>query len=203
MLEPFDEQQASDSAWAFLRSNTTATLKFGEHTHDVSYVICSTGELVIPVMVAMLQPCDTVMYVPDYSNDCMEMHISLRQFLAQGDGGLLADRWNVYHGASPDVQWALVDIDAARFHEMFIDGEGLCRENILADVEPAVCKELNSNRVDSVRSVCLAKTNVEVKNPVVVGVDSLGIDVRAPFGIVRVLATEPFTSLDDVLSLFV
>ena len=105
-----------DSAWAFLRSNTTATVSFGEYTHDVSYIICPTGELVIPAMVAMLQPCDTIMFVPEYSNDCMEMHVSLRQFFDTGEDGLLADRWNVYHGESPDVQWALVDIDAARFH---------------------------------------------------------------------------------------
>ena len=30
------------------------------------------------------------------------------------------------------------------------------------------------------------KTNVDVTDPVVVGVDPLGLDIRAPFGIVRV-----------------
>ncbi len=203
MLEPFDERQASDAAWKFLRNNTTAMIRFGEHSHDVSYVICPTGELVIPAMVAMLQPCDVIMFVPDYSEDCMEMHVSLRQFMATGEEGLFADRWNVYHGESPDVQWALVTIDAARFHEMFIDGNTLCRENVLAKEEPSICKELNANYVDAVRSVCLANTNVEVVEPVVVGVDSLGFDVRAPFGIVRVPAIEPFASADDVLSLFI
>ena len=199
-MEP--HQQPSDPAWAFLPTNTTATLKFGEHTRDVSYVICPTGELVIPAMVAMLQPCDIIMFVPDYSEHCMEIHVSLRQFVATGQKGLLADRWNVYHGDSPDVQWALVDIDAARFHELFIDGEGLCRENELAEVEPSICRELNENCMDAVRSVCLSKTNVEVTEPVVVGVDPLGIDVRAPFGIVRVPAGSSLTSADDVFSLF-
>jgi hypothetical protein len=201
-VESFDEQQAMDSAWAFLRSNTTATIKFGEYTNDVSYVICPTGELVIPAMVAMLQPCDTIMFVPEYSNDCMEMHVSLRQFSDTGEDGLLADRWNVYHGKSPDVQWALVDIDAARFHEMFIDGDGLCRVNSLSELESKVCKELNANFTDAIRAVCLAKTNVEVTEPVVVGVDPLGFDVRAPFGIVRVPSETPFTSPDDIYALF-
>jgi len=202
MLEHFDEQQASDAAWAFLRSNSTATLKFGEHTHDVSYVICSTGELVIPAMVAMLQPNDTIMFVPDYSEDCMEIHVSLRQFKPTGDDGILADRWNVYHGKSPDVQWALVDIDAARFHEMFIDGEALLRENPLSVIEPSLCKNINTNFKDNLRQVCFERTKVEVTDPVVVGIDPLGIDVRAPFGIVRVPAHEPFVTPADVLAIF-
>ena len=197
-----NEAKISDAAWSFLRSNTTATLKFGEHTHDLSYVISPTGALVIPAMIAMLQPCDTVMFIPDYSEDCMEMHVSLCQFSPTGEQGVLADRWNVYHGESPDVQWALVDIDAARYHEMFIDGETLCRENPLVDIEPSVCKELNTQHQDAVRATCFAKTNVDVKEPFVVGVDPLGVDIRAPFGIVHIPTSVPFASPEDVFALF-
>ena len=198
-MEPFEEAKLIDAAWAFLRGNTTATIKFGEHTNDVSYVVCPNGKLVIPVMIAMLQPCDTIMYVPEYAEDCMEMHVSLRQFIDSGEDGLLSDRWNVYHGDSPDVQWALVDIDAARFHEMFIDGEGLCRQNPLADAEHSLCKQINENK-EVLRTVCHAKTNVDVTDPVVVGVDPLGLDIRAPFGIVRVPTETPFVTTDDVLA---
>jgi hypothetical protein len=201
-MEPFDEQQISDVAWAFLRSNTTATLKFGEHSQNVSYVICPMGELVIPAMVAMLQPCDTIMFVPEYCENCMEMHVSLRQFNEEGEDGMMADRWNVYHGQSPDVQWAIVDIDAARFHEMFIDGDALCRENLLADIEYSLCKEINNNFRENIRRVCLERTNVEVIDPVVVGIDPIGVDVRAPFGIVHIPSGKPFTSQEDVLHLF-
>ncbi len=201
-MDSFDEKQIADSAWEFLRSNSTATVKFGEHSHDLSYVIASTGELIIPAMVAMLQPCDIVMFVPEYCDNCMEMHVSLQQFLPTGEQGMLADRWNVYHGDSPDVQWALVAIDMARFHEMFVDGESLCRENPLAETEASVCKELNMQRKDAVRATCLAKTNVSVKEPVVIGIDPLGVDIRAPFGVVRIPTLEPFASADDVLSMF-
>ena len=196
-----EEQSMSESAWKFLRSNTTATIKFGEHTRNLSYVIAKTGELIIPAMVAMLQPCDTVMFVPDYSDDCMELHVSLRQFFATGEDGLLSDRWNVYHGESPDVQWAMVDIDAARFHDMFIDGESMCRENCLAEIEPALCKELNATYKDAVRNLCSENTSVDVFDPVVVGVDSLGLDVRASFGIIRVTANTDLTSVNDVYAM--
>jgi len=107
----------------------------------------------------------------------------------------------VYHGEPPDTQWAFVDIDAARFHEMFIDGEILRRENTLSAIERSLCKTLNENQ-DVVREICTTKTNVEVTNPFVVGVDPLGVDIRAPFGIVRVPADYPFGSSDDVLAFF-
>jgi hypothetical protein len=201
-MDSFDEKQVADAAWEFLRSNSTATLIFGEHSNALSYVIAPTGELVIPAMVAMLQPCDVVMYVPEYCDNCIEMHVSLQQFLPTGEQGIFADRWNIYHGESPDVQWALVAIDMARFHEMFIDGESLCRKNPLVDIEASVRKELNVQRTKAVRKTCLAKTNVDVKDPVVVGVDPLGVDIRAPFGIVRIPASEPFRSVDDVLAVF-
>ncbi len=200
-MDMYDEKKAGDAALAFLRNNSTATLKFGDNTRDVAYIIAPDGRLVVSAMIAMLQPCDTVMFVPEYIDDCMEMHVSLRQFEESGDTGILADRWQVYHGEPPDVQWAVVDIDAARFHEMFIDGEFLCRENPLAEIEDSLCKQLNSDK-DLLREVCESKTSVSVTDPLVVGVDSFGIDVRAPFGIVRIPAASLFEKPDDVLALF-
>ena len=200
-MEEYDEQQAADGAWAFLRSNSTASLSFGEINIDVSYIIIPDGRLVIPAMVAMLQPCDMVMYVPEYAEGCMELHVSLEQFDETSEDGTFADRWQVYHGEPPDTQWAFVDIDAARFHEMFVDGEALLRENTLATVEHALCKTLNEQQ-DIVRQVCTSKTNVDVTNPFVVGIDPLGVDIRAPFGIVRIPADSPFTSSDNVLGFF-
>jgi hypothetical protein len=200
-MEEYDEKQAADRAWAFLRNNSTASLSFGENNIDLSYIIIPDGRLVIPAMIAMLQPCDMVMYVPEYADGCMEMHVSLEQFKEDGENGGFADRWQVYHGEPPDTQWAFVDIDAARFHEMFIDGEILRRENALSTIERTLCKTLNENP-DVIREICTAKTNVEVTNPFVVGVDPLGVDIRAPFGIVRVPADNPFASSDDVLAFF-
>tara|TARA_B100000959_G_C14877315_1_gene580984 strand:+ start:150 stop:764 length:615 start_codon:yes stop_codon:yes gene_type:complete len=199
-VEAFDEQQLADAAWLFLRSNSTATVKFNEHMHEISYVINHEGVLVIPAMVAMLQPCDIVMFIPEYCEDCIEMHVSLQEFKEDGVNASFADRWQVYHGVSPDVQWATVEIDAARFHEAFVDGEHLQRENLLFEIEPALCKELNKNHVEHVQVICKKLTNVEVQDPVVVGVDQLGIDIRASFGIIRVPAGSSFFTSDDVIT---
>lgn len=196
-MEPYDEQKAMDEAWKFLRRNTTATLRFGEHLQDVSYVLCHDGGMVIPVMVAMLQPQDMVMYVPEYAEDCMEMHVSLEQFSEEGEGGACVDRWQMYHGEPPDVQWAKVVIDAARFHEMFVDGEGLQRANELAKDETVLCKEANSDSANLTR-VCAKVSNVEVASPTMVGIDPLGIDIRARFGIVRLEPEVPFVGKEQV-----
>ena len=197
-MDLYDEQQAADDAWKFLRCNTTGTIRFGEHLQDVQYVICPDGTMVISAMVAMLQPQDMVMYVPQYEEDCMEMHVSLKEFSESSECGAYADRWQVYHGEPPDVQWATVQIDAARFHEMFIDGEGLHRENSLAQVESSLCKQVNGD-LTSLTNACKHLVEVEVELPTMVGVDPLGIDVRARFGIVRLEPTSPFAGADEVI----
>jgi hypothetical protein len=198
-MEEYNEQQAMDAAWEFLRCNSTGTLRFGEHLQDVSYVFDNDGSMIISVMVAMLQPQDLVMYIPEYVEDCMEMHVTLEQFSEDDAGGAYADRWQMYHGEPPDVQWAKVAIDAARFHGMFVAGEGLQRENKIADDESSLCKALNGD-ISKVVSACKRIANVEVKTPVVVGVDSLGVDVRARFGIIRLATETPFTNAGDVIT---
>ena len=150
-------------------------------------------------MVAMLQPQSLVMYVPEYGEDCMEMHVTLEQFSETGDDGVYVDRWQMYHGEPPDVQWAKVTIDAARFHGMFIDGDGLQRENEIAVDEPLLCIQLNGDIAEIV-SACKQIANVEVETPVVVGVDQLGVDVRARFGIVRLESDAPLTNIGEVLT---
>ncbi len=198
-MEEYDEQQAVEAAWKFLRCNTTGTLRFGEHLHDVSYVFGNDGAMIIPAMVAILQPQDTVMYVPEYAEECMEMHVTLEQFTEDGSGGAYADRWQMYHGEPPDVQWAKVTIDAARFHEMFIDGEGLQRENEIASNEPSLCKQLNGDRT-VVLDACKRIASMEVESPVVVGVDTFGVDVRARFGIVRLASETSLKNTGDVIA---
>ncbi len=200
-MERYSEQEVARVAWRFLRSNSTCTLRFGENMQGMSYVIAPSGELIVSAMVAMLQPCDTIMYVPDYGDDCMEMHVSLEQFSEAGADGFLADRWQVYHGEPPDMQWAKVNIDAARFHEMFIDGDYLQQSNLLQEDESKLCKTLNQTYIDKIRELCFIKTSVDVEAPVVVGVDSFGIDIRATFGIVRVPFDSQVQSSDDVIAI--
>jgi len=192
-----------DSAIDFVRGNFTADLRFDEHVQPVKYVVAPAGgRLVMPAMVAMLRALDTVLVIPEdrAEPDTMELMVSLQEFSErEGEHAHLADRWRIYHGEPEDVRWALATIDAARFNGLFIDGEAFALDNPLAAAEPALCKEMNASHVDRLRELCqtrgraclrrstgTADPGISVERPVMVGIDPLGIDVRAAFDIVRV-----------------
>ncbi|MDP6601760.1 MAG: hypothetical protein QGH76_05635 [Phycisphaerales bacterium] len=185
MQEPEFEAAVADDAWAFLRANSTGSLRFGQHLRDVRYVMAADGRLILSVMVAMLEPAGLSLFVPGYEEGAMELSVTLEEFEERGAGGAMADRWRVYHGEAPDVQWAIAEIDAARFHDRFVDGEAMVRSNPLVDSEASVCREVNASRTDDLRAACAA-VGVDVPNPVLVGIDPLGWDIRATFGIIRI-----------------
>ena len=67
------DSRVGDDAWAFLRANTTAGIQFGEHLQDACYVLSHGGELILPVMAAMLQagenPATEAALVKSLGND--------------------------------------------------------------------------------------------------------------------------------------
>src|SRR5688572_2319457 len=167
-----------DRAWGFLRGNTRADLRFDEHIRPVKYVIAADGRLAAPVMVAMLQAMDGVLFVPEFVEDAMELQVTFFQFEERGPDAAVADRWRIYHGEPDDVRWAYLKIDAARFSGMVIDGDVLQRPNPLAADEARLCKELN-RQPDVLRTLCERYGTMRVEQPVMVGIDPNGIDLRA------------------------
>ena len=191
----------AERAHAFLRAHAHGDLRFDEHLRPLKYVITPEGRLVAPVMVAMIQAPDTVLFVPEAIEGAMELQVTLEQFDEHGESGqgALADRWRIHHGDPPDVNWALLDIDAARFDGMIVDGPGLVRTNPLGRDEPRICKEMNHDHVDDLRRMCLHYAELSIETPVMVAIDPLGIDVRGQFSVVRVNAPETMQSADDAL----
>jgi hypothetical protein len=186
--EHMDRPPSIDEAYEFLRGHTTADLRFDEHTRPIKYVISpGDGRLVAPVMVAMLQSADTVLFVPDFADEAMEIQVTLEPFEEHGSRGALADRWRIYHGEPHDVRWALLSIDAARYAGLVIDGRALMRPNPLAAAEGRICRDMNQDR-DTLRRLCahFSPTHMEIESPIMVGIDPSGFDVRARFDVVRV-----------------
>jgi hypothetical protein len=95
------------------------------------------------------------------------------------------------------VNWAFLDIDAARYEDAVIDGEGLVRANPLAEDEPGLCRDMNTGRADDLRRLCRHYANINIEAPVMVGIDPLGIDVRGMFDVIRVPAAEPMNTAAD------
>lgn len=186
-----------ENAYAFLRAHTRADLRFEEHLRPIKYVIAPDGRLVSPVMVAMLDAVDTVLFVPECVEDAMEIMVTLEPFAERGEFGAVADRWRIHHGEPEDVRWAFMHIDVARFAEQVIDGDALMRPNALAEVESRICRHMNDDHTDDLRALCLCFAKIEVEQPVMVAIDPGGIDVRARFDVVRVPSTEPMLTAAD------
>ena len=186
----------ADETWAFLRGHTTADLSFDEHVRPLRYVIDPGGRLVAPAMAAMLTAVETVLFVPEYGEDALELLVTLEPFEEQGEGGVAADRWRIYHGEPEDVRWGYLDVDAGKFRGNVIDGEALGRPNPLTEAEPALCRELNERSPSELQRLC-ACAGVDSEAPVVVGLDPLGIDIRRRFDVIRVAATSAMTTADE------
>ncbi len=186
-----------EEAYAFLRAHSTADLQFGEHFRPIKYVISPQGRLIAPVMVAMLQCDDIVLFIPETVDEAMVLQVTLEEFDEHGADGALSDRWRIHHGDPPDVNWTFMEIDATRHSGMVIDGDALIRPNALAAEEAALCRQMNREHADDLRVLCGHYTNFNIEKPVMVAADPLGIDVRGRFEVHRIVAAEPMKGADE------
>ncbi len=191
-----------ESAYRFLRGHTRGELLFDERVKRVRYVIATAGRLAAPVSHAMLDAFDTVLFVPANADGAMEIQVTLSSLDPHGPEGGLTDRWRIYHGDPEEGSWALIDIDAARYAGSVIDGVTLVRPNPLAATESGLCRHINQNRSDDLRPVCRHFAAADVENPILVGVDPLGFDVRRRFDVVRVQAIREMKDDRDVQEIF-
>jgi len=188
-----------DDAYRSLRRHLVGILRFDEHVRPIRVIVAADGRLVAPVMVAMTEALETVLYLPDEGDDSLQVLATLEEFDEHGPKGALADRWMAYHGEPPDVRWATMEIDAARFQGHFVDGVALQRSNDFASDEPRLCRELNG-RIELLRSLAKSVIDVELEKPILVGVDPHGFDLRGAFDIFRIHLDEPMTTSGDVVS---
>jgi hypothetical protein len=186
-----------EAAADFLRGHSRADLRFDQHFEPIKYVVAPDGRLVSPVMVAMLSAGETVLFVPEDREGCLEVMVTLEEFAEAGPRGGLADRWRIYHGEPKDVRWAAMTIDAVRFRDMFIDGEALQQANPLAGGEAQFCRDINQHHQDGLRRTCTERGGMTIEKPVLVGVDPYGADVRAMFDVLRIRFEKPVASLTD------
>lgn len=187
-----------DEARAFLRATHKGELQFDEHLRDLKIVIAPDGRIIAPVMVAMLEAADTVLFLPHADEHSLQAQVTLEKFDERGGNGGLADRWRIYHGEPQDLNWAVVHIDAAKFRNAVIDGEALKEPNPLASDEARLCRETNSMHRDALRDLIHRKTGLTIEEPVMVGIDPRGLDVRGPFDVIRVPFDRPIADPSQV-----
>ena len=187
-----------ESAIRFLRGHTKADLEFDEHLRPIRYVVGPDGRMIAPVMVAMLEAIDGTIFIPASERAEFEAQVTMQKLDERSPGaGALADRWRIYHGEPQDIHWAELVIEAARFENHVIDGEALRQPNPLAADEAAICKAWNKSRTADLRSIASRVGTIEIEKPILVGIDSFGIDVRARFDVYRIPVLEPMRTSAD------
>ncbi len=190
MSQPSEDRIVSD-AREWLRGHLSGYIRFDGERTPIRIVVAPDGSIVTPVMVAMLISTDVVLELPNDDDESMHLMVTLEKFDEHGPHGALADRWRIYHGDPPDVNWARCTVDAVRFAGYFVDGEALMAPNPLAAGEAAACRTINQADRTVLAAAARACGGHELADPRVVGIDAGGCDIRSDFGVVRVSWPEP------------
>jgi hypothetical protein len=135
-------------------------------------------------MESMLRSVETVLEMPDDGDESLQVMVTLERMEPEGEHAGLCDRWRAYHGDPEDVRWARMQIDASRFREWFVDGEALMVANPLAADEMSLLKALNAQPRNFLKAFCTT-SKLPCENPIAVGLDDAGIDVRRAHDVVR------------------
>lgn len=182
-------------ARSLLRSHTTGTLLCDGTPTPVRYIVDpSSGGLVLCVEQDMLGADDCVLAVPEDSFSCpMRVNISVEEMAES----ISSDRYIAYHLRQDRPVWARGTISFAKIDSGGVaDGEALMTPNPLLDAIPQLCKRLNADR-KALREVCRLLTKADIENPIAVGVDEEGSDIRAEFGVVRMSWPGPVEDADE------
>lgn len=175
------EGAALKRALRLLADNREGKVAFEEHVVPMRFIRTPrSGHVLASVPVALLMADEIVLYVPDESDDALQLLLTAEQV----DESAMTDRYNAYFPEPDHVRWAEMYIDAGRLDEYVFDGEALMTPNPLASCEIDLLKALNADR-EALRAATALCASREVTEPVAVGVDPLGADIRARFGIVR------------------
>lgn len=180
-----------------LRRYHEGTLQYHERRLEVKFVFDgATGELVLPSdpgFASELGGRDLVFHLPEESLCHLQLQLEARP-IARPEAEESVDRWSAYHAATgpaargPRV-WLRCGIEGGKVPNSPPPGEvypadALTRPNMLRKAEPRLVKLANTDRPALARA-CRRLARIEVADPLCVGIDSLGLDVRARFGIVR------------------
>ena len=151
------------------------------------------GVLVFPLPGDSVGIGEAQLLVPDEHDPTVAALLSIET--ASSLPAAVEIRFEIYHGRAREAHWGVATVEALRYHAEAYDREEFSLTDPLAAEEPALCRELNAEAV-GLRAMCEALAGSRVEEPVAVGVDPDGLDVRARFGIVRIEFAERAETAD-------
>ena len=182
----------AEDAVRTLRRYHEGVLALAERRAETRFIIDGAPrhpELILPVEPAFAAADDLLLTVPDEPSWVWQATLTPSP-IARPEIEEAVDRWSAYHGRCPPrTVWVRASLDGLKLQGLLGEhpvwrGVDLSTHNLVRDVEPRFIRRLNADRALLTRA-CKNHGPVDVPEPLAVGVDPLGIDVRARFGIVR------------------
>jgi len=182
-MPPESDQDALGSALETLRAHRAGELAFGEHVRPLRFVqMPDDGRIVFPAMQAMLDAPELVLFIPEESDEALQLLLTAEPVEAHAHAG--PDRWRIHHGEPQDIHWVAAWVDAARRGPFVFDGDAMMQSNPLAGEEAALCKRANADERALLDAADRA-TGRKNQEPRCVGADPWGLHVRTYFDVVR------------------
>jgi hypothetical protein len=196
------DNQSQLNVLRYLRANREGSLMAGDTVDRVRFITDSiSGRIVFPTVPAIADAAELVLVIPEEQPaDSPELQLLLAAAPIDTAAAGSSERWMAYHGEPRFTRWLACAIDSAKFQGEVYGGEVLSRENPLRKAEPALCRILNESPA-KLASLCQAIAGVSPREPRAVGVDDLGFDVRARFGVVRIEFPQPAADLEAAQAL--
>jgi len=193
MLEP--SSSSLDRARHLIRAHHEATLLYDQTPLETRFIVDPrTGDLLVAIEEEALSADDVVLACP---RDAFDTPIRISVALSDTVSEEQRDRYTAYMLPTSPAPLAAASIAFAKLDsgEVFEPGE-LALVNPLVDGMGPLCKRLNEDRA-ALAGLCRTLSGVDFEDPIAVGVDELGIDVRARHGVARLDLPSPVKDADE------
>jgi hypothetical protein len=168
-----------------LRRHHLGTLQHHERVAQVKLIVeSSSGRLVMPVEPGFARDGETMLlWLPAESDWDLQASVISRP-IDHPESVEAVDRWQAYHGGTSLSTWARFEIDGGKTDRAVFSAEDIQRPNPLGRGEYALIKRANADRL-VLAGACKNHAATLISDPLCVGADPYGLDVRARFGIIR------------------
>lgn len=190
---PTDE--TARRALALIRSFSSGTLLCDGAPEATRFVFDGrTGRVVLALDPRLASSEELVLCLPDDSFETKARVLLVPERIDEHDPAL--DMYLAYHARAATGVALSAAIESVKLEDStVVDGAQLTVPNPLMPALGRLCRALNADR-GSLRRACERVVGVSPEDPLAVGVDPLGVDVRARFGTVR-LAFDPAAPTED------
>lgn len=153
----------------------------------------STGHVVLPVEPGFATSGEEVLIWSPKEDDWDAQISMVVRPIDRPESVEAVDRWAGYHGSTSMTTWIRGEVDGIKTRDRVFSGDEALMPNALGRGEYALIKHANADR-ERLGSAAKRLLGLSVADPLCVGVDPWGMDVRARFGILRLEFPEGITA---------